>query len=99
MPPRPRTAEQLAERRESILHQTRVLATEAGWDAVTMRAVASRARLNPPALYELFPGGKSDLLAAVAIEGFGEIADALKHASTRGEEPLLAIAESYWRFA
>jgi AcrR family transcriptional regulator len=64
-----------------------------------MRAVATRDRLNPPALYEQFPGGKADLLAAIAIEGFGELADALEHAATAQDEPLLAIAEGYWRFA
>jgi AcrR family transcriptional regulator len=64
-----------------------------------MRAVAARVGLSPPALYEQFPGGKADLLTAVAIEGFGEMADALEHATTGQEEPLLAIAEGYWRFA
>jgi len=64
-----------------------------------MRAVAGRVGLNPPAVYEQFVGGKADLLAAVAIEGFGEIADALEEATTGEKEPLLAIAEAYWRFA
>lgn len=66
---------------------------------MTMRAVAARVGLNPPALYEQFAGGKADLLAAVAIEGFGELADALEQAPTGPDEPLLAIAEGYWRFA
>ena len=64
-----------------------------------MRAVAARVGLSPPALYEQYAGGKADLLAAVAIEGFGELADALEHAATDQDEPLLAIAEAYWRFA
>jgi AcrR family transcriptional regulator len=64
-----------------------------------MRAVAARVGLNPPALYEQFAGGKADLLAAVAIEGFGELADALEQAATRQNEPMLAIAEAYWHFA
>ena len=64
-----------------------------------MRAVAARVGLNPPALYEQFSGGKADLLAAVAVEGFGELADVLEQAATDQDEPLLAIAEAYWRFA
>ena len=64
-----------------------------------MRAVAARVGLTPPALYEQFAGGKADLLAAVAIEGFGELADALEQAATDQDDPLLALAESYWRFA
>jgi AcrR family transcriptional regulator len=99
MPPRPRTAAQLADRRQSILREARALAADAGWDAATMRAVAARVGLNPPALYEQFAGGKADLLAAVAVEGFGELADVLEQAATDQDEPLLAIAEAYWRFA
>lgn len=64
-----------------------------------MRAVAARVALSPPALYEQFAGGKADLLTAVAIEGFGELEDALEQAATGQDEPLLAIAEAYWRFA
>jgi AcrR family transcriptional regulator len=64
-----------------------------------MRAVAARVGLTPPALYEQFPGGKTELLRAVAIEGFGDIADALEQAATGQDEPLLAIADEYWRFA
>ena len=83
-----------------MLREARALAADAGWAAVTMRAVAARVGLNPPALYEQFAGGKADLLAAVAIEGFGELADVLEQAgATDQHEPLLAIAEAYWRFA
>ena len=64
-----------------------------------MRAVAARAGLTPPAIYEQFAGGKADLLVAVAIEGFGELADALEKEVSDPDEPLLAIADGYWRFA
>jgi AcrR family transcriptional regulator len=64
-----------------------------------MRAVAARVGLTPPALYEQFAGGKADLLAAVAIEGFGELADALEQAAAGRDDPVLAVAEGYWRFS
>jgi AcrR family transcriptional regulator len=64
-----------------------------------MRAVAARVALNPHALYEQFAHGKADLLKAVAVEGFGEMADALEQATTGQDEPLTAVADRYWRFA
>jgi AcrR family transcriptional regulator len=99
MPPRPRTKAQQADRRQLILDQTRRLAREAGWDAVTMRAVAQHTRLSAPSLYELFPS-KAALLAAVARDGFAELAESL--ASGDGDadlDPLHRSAASYWRFA
>ena len=99
MPPKPRTKAQQADRRQLILDQTRRLAREAGWDAVTMRAVAQRTRLSAPSLYELFPS-KAALLAAIARDGFAELAQSL----ARGDGdpdlgPLHRSAASYWRFA
>ena len=64
-----------------------------------MRTVAARVGLTPPAVYEQFPGGKAELLRAVAIEGFGEIAGALEQVAGGQDEPLLAIADAYWRFS
>lgn len=99
MPPKPRTEAQHAARRRLILDQTRLLAREAGWDAVTIRAVAQRTGLSAPSLYELFPS-KADLLAAVAQDGFAELAQLL--ASSHGDTdlgPLHRSAARYWRFA
>jgi AcrR family transcriptional regulator len=99
MPPKPRTKAQQDARRQLILDQTRALAGEAGWDAVTIRAVAQRCGLSAPSLYELFPS-KAGLLAAVARDGFAELAVSL---SNRGSEdelgPLHGSAARYWRFA
>src|ERR1700749_4872806 len=99
MPPKPRTKAQQDARRQLILDQTRVLAREAGWDAVTIRAVAQRCGLSAPSLYELFPS-KAALLAAVALDGFAELADALSNSgSDQGPGPLHSSAARYWRFA
>jgi AcrR family transcriptional regulator len=99
MPPKPRTKAQQADRRQLILDQTRRLARDAGWDAVTMRAVAQRTRLSAPSLYELFPS-KSALLAAVAGDGFAELARSLARSDAAADlGPLERSAASYWRFA
>jgi AcrR family transcriptional regulator len=99
MPPRPRTKAQQDARRQLILHETRLLAREAGWHAVTIRAVAQRCGLSAPSLYELFPS-KAALLAAVARDGFAELAEWL--ANSDGDDglgPLHRSAARYWRFA
>ena len=99
MPPKPRTKAQQDARRQLILDQTRSLAREAGWDAVTIRAVARRCGLSAPSLYELFPS-KGALLAAVARDGFAELAVSLANSgSDDGLGPLHGSAARYWRFA
>ena len=99
MPPRPRTKAQQDARRQLILDETRLLAREAGWHAVTIRAVARRCGLSAPSLYELFPS-KAALLAAVARDGFAELAESLSNNDGNdGLEPLHRSAARYWRFA
>ena len=99
MPPKPRTKAQQDARRQLILDETRLLARQDGWHAVTIRAVAQRCRLSAPSLYGLFPS-KADLLAAVARDGFAELADALSNSDGNdGREPLHRSAARYWRFA
>jgi AcrR family transcriptional regulator len=95
MPPRPRSVAQHADRQALILRETRALAREAGWGAVTMRAVAERSALSAPSVYEQF-AGKDALLAAVAIAGFAELAAALRADANAG---LRGCAHRYWRFA
>jgi AcrR family transcriptional regulator len=99
MPPKPRTKAQRDARRELILEQTRLLAREAGWEAVTIRAVGQRCSLSAPSLYELFPS-KAALLAAVARDGFAELAQSLaSRDGDAGAGPLHGCARRYWRFA
>ena len=95
MPPRPLSQAQHADRRALILRETRALAREAGWGAVTMRAVAQRSGLSAPSVYEQF-AGKDALLAAVATAGFGELASALRADAGGG---LRRCAQRYWRVA
>src|SRR3954471_4035314 len=95
MPPRPLSQAQHSDRQALILRETRALARESGWGAVTMRAVAERSGLSAPSVYEQF-AGKDALLAAVATAGFGELATALRADLGGG---LRRCAQCYWRVA
>ncbi len=60
----------LANHRERILKAAMVLLAKGGRDALTTRAVAEAARVQPPILYRLFKD-KAGLLNTVADYGFG----------------------------
>ncbi|WP_327690359.1 TetR/AcrR family transcriptional regulator [Streptomyces tubercidicus] len=60
--------------------------TRAGRDAVTTRAVADAAGLQPPAIYRLF-GDKDGLLDAVAEHGFAAFL-ATKHVDPDPQDPI-----------
>ncbi|MFI2261260.1 TetR/AcrR family transcriptional regulator [Streptomyces tubercidicus] len=60
--------------------------TRAGRDAVTTRAVADTAGLQPPAIYRLF-GDKDGLLDAVAEHGFAAFL-ATKHVDPDPQDPI-----------
>ncbi|WP_021593854.1 MULTISPECIES: TetR/AcrR family transcriptional regulator [Actinomadura] len=83
-----------------MLDAARALATEhGGYDAVTVRAVASRVGYAAPVVYQYF-SNKHDLLVAVVDTGFAELAERLGRAQCRNKtDMLLATAEEYWAFA
>jgi AcrR family transcriptional regulator len=74
----PRPAPDLDLRREQITRAARDIAEPEGWDAVTMRRVATAIGVTQPVLYSAFPGGRQSLVDAVAVDGFIAIADALE---------------------
>lgn len=81
-----------AERHRLILRTARALAEAEGWDAVTTRRIADEIEYSQPVLYSHF-AGRTELVAAVAIEGFAELAGAL--AVVRGAE---RIVDAYLAF-
>lgn len=90
-----------AERERSIVRAARDLAETEGWEAVTTRRLAERVEYSQPVLYSHFTG-KDAIMAAVAVEGFAELADRMRaaRASARGaREELAAVADAYVRFA
>jgi AcrR family transcriptional regulator len=101
MPIRERRERDLARRRQLIVTAARQLAETEGWEGVTMRRLAERVEYSQPVLYSHFTG-KADIVRAVALEGFGELAAELRSARTAAGSPaaaLRALAAAYLRFA
>jgi AcrR family transcriptional regulator len=94
-----RKERQRAERYELILTAARELAEAEGWDAVTTRRLAARIEFSQPVLYSHF-NGKADIMAAVAMRGFEELAARLREsAASGGPEVLRNVCAAYLDFA
>lgn len=76
-----RRARELEARRERIVATARALAEEHGWEAVTTRRLADAIEYSQPVLYGHFPQGRSEIVTAVALAGFAELAAALSAAA------------------
>ncbi|WP_435204245.1 TetR/AcrR family transcriptional regulator [Micromonospora sp. bgisy143] len=90
-----------AERERAIVAAARELALAEGWDAVTTRRLAAEIEYSQPVLYSHFKG-KDAIMAAVAVEGFAELATALVSARASAADPRQAVADvaaAYVRFA
>jgi AcrR family transcriptional regulator len=72
----PRPAPDLTARRDRVLGHTRRIAETEGWDAVTIRRLATELGVTQPVLYTAF-GKRQDIVDAVALRGFDELAAAL----------------------
>ncbi|MEV2272514.1 TetR/AcrR family transcriptional regulator [Nonomuraea africana] len=89
-----------AQRHDLIVKTARKLAESEGWDAVTTRRLADEIEYSQPVLYSHF-AGKDAIVAAVALEGFTELAVRLR-AATRAGKPRAALeglARAYIAFA
>ncbi|WP_306327346.1 TetR/AcrR family transcriptional regulator [Streptomyces venezuelae] len=90
-----------ADRERLIVATARELAEQQGWDAVTTRRLAERIEYSQPVLYSHFRG-KREIIGAVALEGAGEMAVALRAATAAATGPharVTALARAYLDFA
>src|SRR4051812_34094346 len=97
---RERRERERAERERLIIDAARELAEAEGWDAVTTRRLAEQIEYSQPVLYSHFKG-KDAIMAAVALEGFAELAAELRAARTGAADPraaLAAVAAAYALF-
>src|ERR1700750_1839569 len=103
-PPTSRVAERKQRdqqaRREQIIRAARRIAEQEGWPNVTVRRLSDEISYSQPVLYAHF-GSREGILAAVAVEGFQEIGQALAKARTQAKsgDPVEAVANAYLDFA
>ncbi|MDQ1921243.1 TetR/AcrR family transcriptional regulator [Massilia pseudoviolaceinigra] len=84
--------------RKTLLEVADQLIDEGDAGAFSLREVARRAGVSPPATYRHF-GDKQALLAAVAQKGFEDFGRALSEAIGAADDPLAAMGQAYVRFA
>lgn len=87
-------------RRQLITATARVLAEREGWDAVTTRRLSTEIEYSQPVIYRHF-ASMEDLVEAIAVEGFGELAEILGEARRHAtpEDAVDAVAHAYSTFA
>jgi len=87
-------------RRAQIISAARRIAELEGWSSVTVRRLADEISYSQPVLYAHF-GSREGILAAVAVEGFQEIGEALEKARKRVKRgsTVEAVAVTYLAFA
>src|SRR5439155_20946698 len=81
-----------------IIDTARELAEKDGWAAVTTRRLADAIEYSQPVLCSHF-AGKNEIMAAVAVQGFAELAELLAAARRRADDELAAVAKAYLDFA
>lgn len=90
-----------AARRQLIVGTARRLAEAEGWEAVTTRRLSTEIEYSQPVLYKHF-AGMEQIADAVALDGFAELAEAIRAAHSDGDaagETLTRVARAYLDFA
>ena len=90
-----------AARRRLIITTARKLAEAEGWDAVTTRRLSTEIEYSQPVLYKHF-AGMEQIADAVAVDGFGDLADVIRAARSgagTASDALTNIAHAYVDFA
>jgi AcrR family transcriptional regulator len=96
-----RKGRERAVREQRIIAAARLIASAEGWNAVTIRRLADEIEHSQPVLYAHF-ANRDAILAAVAVEGFRDLATALRQAAdelTDRRRVMVAVAMAYLAFA
>jgi len=95
-----RRKERLALRNRIIKATLRIVADE-GWDAVTIRRVATAIEYTPPIVYEHFEN-KENLLQEIIVEGHKRLYKTFATATGKNNDPkkaLVSVSMAHWNFA
>jgi AcrR family transcriptional regulator len=95
-----RKGRERAEREQRIVATAREIAARDGWPAVTIRRLADEIEYSQPVIYSHF-ANREAIVAAVAVQGFGELAAVLRQAGTSSNHrvALRRAADAYLAFA
>ena len=95
-----RKARERVDREQRIIAAARMIAELEGWSAVTIRRLADEVEHSQPVLYSHFEK-RDGIVAAVAVEGFRELTDALRNAAdgSSGRGAAKNVAVAYMDFA
>lgn len=96
-----RKAREREERERRIVVAARTIAEREGWASVTIRRLADEIEFSQPVLYSHFQN-RGEIVGAVALEGFGELAAILRAAirpSSTPRELVEGVATAYLDFA
>ncbi|MBP2486395.1 TetR/AcrR family transcriptional regulator [Rhizobium leguminosarum] len=96
-----RKSRERAGREGRIVAAARAVAENEGWDAVTIRRLAKEIEYSQPILYSHF-ANRDAIVAAVAVEGFKELATVLQEAAgwaNGRRDALTDVAMAYFAFA
>jgi AcrR family transcriptional regulator len=88
-------------RRRLIMSTARTLAEREGWEAVTTRRLSTEIEYSQPVLYKHF-ASMEEIVEAVALEGFGELAETLGAARGSADatgDALTRTARAFSKFA
>lgn len=96
-----RKVRERAEREQRIVAAARVIAEQDGWAAVTIRRLAEEIEYSQPVLYSHFEN-RDAIVSAVAVDGFRDMAVALRDAASGAEgsrDALERVVLAYLDFA
>jgi AcrR family transcriptional regulator len=96
-----RKAREKSKLRRAIIETARTIAINEGFEAVTIRRIASAIEYGPPAIYALFEN-KEAIFKEMLYTGYEELLENLQNSYNREitpEERLLTLAKAYWNYA